>query len=120
MSRNYNMTVIVAGYDPEKATPIREAANEEWSFDDWDEDPPEAQRRQLMGWGDGKLCAGEGEEEFVHRLAKAIWKANGAYCEVEVQSVFLDDLPNEVYFLDEDDYHRLIEGAPPADGPSQA
>jgi hypothetical protein len=119
MSRNYNMTVIVRSYDPEKSIAIREAAKDEWSFDDWDEDPPEAERRQLMGWGDGKLCAGEGEEELVHRLAKAIWKANAAYCEVEVQSVFLDDLPNEVYFLDEDDYHRWIDGALVPDAPPQ-
>jgi hypothetical protein len=119
MSRNYSMTVIVSSYDPEKATAIREAANEEWSFEDWHEDPPEAQRRQLMGWGDGKLCAGEGEEEFVHRLAKAIWKANGAYCDIEVQSVFLDDLPNEVYELDEDAYDRLMESETVPNTPSQ-
>jgi hypothetical protein len=113
------MTVIVRSYDAEKSTAIREAAKDEWSFDDWDEDPPEAERRQLMGWGDDKLCAGEGEEEFVHRLAKALWKANGTYCDVEVQAIYLDDLPTETYELDEDDYQRLIEGEPVPDAPSQ-
>jgi len=119
MSRSYSMTVIVGRYDPEKADAIREAAGKEWNFEDWHEDPPEAQRRQLMGWGDDQLCAGEGEEEFVHRLAKAVWKANGAYCDVEVQAIYLDDLPTETYELDEDAYDRLMEGEPAPNTPSQ-
>jgi hypothetical protein len=119
MSRNYSMTVIVGSYDPEKADAIREAAGEKWNFEDWHEDPPEAQRRQLIGWGDDQLCAGVTEEEFLDRLGEAIWKTNGGYCDVEIQSIYLDDLPYETYELDEDDYHRLIEGQPVSDGPSQ-
>jgi len=110
MSRNYSMTVFVADYDTEKAAAIREAAEEEWNFDDWREVPRHDKPPQLAGWGDDVLCGGETEDEFADRLAKAIWRANGAYCGVEVHAVFLDDLPREVYQPDHEDYRRLMEG----------
>ncbi len=39
----------------------------------------------------------------------AIWKANGAYCEVSVDATYMESLPYETHSLDEDDYKRLME-----------
>ena len=85
---------------------IRSAAEEEWPFEDWREQ------------GEGEIappprttCAvGSSEEVFAERLSVAIWKANGAYCEVVVKATYLESLPYETHSLDEDDYARLITG----------
>ena len=55
------------------------------------------------------FAGGETEEEFTERLAVAIWRANGGYCEVIVNATFLENLPYEIHTLDEDDYERLIQ-----------
>ena len=118
MSRNYNMSVTVGKFIAEKATTIREAAKQQWNFDGWAERPRSGDEPNLIGWGDDRLCAGESEEEFVDRLCKVIWQANGTYCEVEVQAVYLDDLPHECYFPNRDDYRRLMEREPVPDSPA--
>ena len=78
----------------------------EWDFDDWHENDG-----QMFGYGEGRLGGGESEEEFADRLARAIWNANGAFCEIEVRATYLDDLPYVDYCRDEDDYGRLIAAA---------
>jgi len=55
------------------------------------------------------LAGGESEEEFTERLAVAIWRANGGFCEVVVSATFLENLPYEIHMLDEDDYERLMK-----------
>lgn len=44
------------------------------------------------------------------RLSLAIWRANGAYCDVTVRATYLEELPYETHCLDEADYARLIGG----------
>jgi hypothetical protein len=63
MSRNYSMTVIISGPTSDKTAAIRQAAAEEWDFDDWHEDDG-----QMLGFGEGRLGGGESEEEFADRL----------------------------------------------------
>jgi len=103
------MGVQISGFDPEYVEAIKDAAFEEWTFDAWDDHDG-----VLRSCADGCLCAGETEEEFADRLAKAIWKANGAFCPVEVQATYLDQLPYEEHCRNEDDYVRLI-GKPEPD-----
>lgn len=115
MSRFYNMGLEITGYDPARKEAIIDAAHEEWSFEAcWDGGDENA----ICSYGEDYLCGGESEEEFTERLSLAIWKANGAYCEVTVDATCLENLPFETHCLDEDDYQRLMnkiaEGA--ADG----
>ena len=112
MSRNYSMTVIVSDPKPDRTAAIQQAAAGEWDFGDWHHDGG-----QMFGYGDGRLCGGESEEEFADRLAKAIWDANGGFCEIELRTTYLDDLPQVDYCRSEDDYHRLMEGQPAPDAP---
>ena len=105
MSRYYEMDVEILGHAAEKEDQIKMAAAEEWPFGDW----------WSTGEGDihasaqSTLCGGESEEQFTERLSVAIWRANGAFCEVLVNATYLEDLPYESYALDEGDYARLIE-----------
>ena len=103
MSRSYSMSVCVNGYQPDREDAITNAANGEWDFTDQSE-----HESTLCASGDGQLCGGETEEEFTERLSLAIWKANGAFCEVSLEATYLDELPYESYQLDEDAYERLI------------
>ena len=115
MSRNYSMMVIVTEPNFDRTAAIQQAAAGQWDFDDWHQDGG-----QLFGYGDGRLCGGETEEEFADRLAKAIWDANGGFCEIEVRTTYLDDLPQVDYCRSEDDYDRLMEAKPAPGAPPQA
>ena len=110
MSRSYDMTVEISGYDPDKASEIQAAAEREWPFSDWwlagDEDESEP---KMQASAEHSLAGGESEEEFTERLSLAIWRANGRYCEVIVNATFLENLPYEIHTLDQADYKRLIQ-----------
>lgn len=106
MSRYYEMTVTVSGHDPAKESRIRSAAEEEWPFEDWREQG----EGEMCSSAQDNLCGGLSEEVFAERLSLAIWKANGAYCEVVVKATYLESLPYETHSLDEDDYARLTTG----------
>lgn len=111
MTRAYNMYVAIAGYDPGRKGAIQEAACGEWGFEDWFE-----HEGQLTASGDGQLAGGETEEEFAERVAAAVWRANGAFCEVTVDATYMENLPYETHCRDEEDYARLTGSpAPPKD-----
>jgi hypothetical protein len=66
--------------------------------------------RPVWGWGRGETPRSTPpEEEFTERLSVAIWRANGAYCEVTVNATYLENLPYETHCLNEADYARLID-----------
>ena len=111
MSRSYEMTVRIRGANPDRVEVVKEAARFEWGFNDWYplDHPDDAQN--FAADAQSSLCGGETEEEFAERLARAVWEANGGYCEVEVQAVCLDDIPYESYLLDEDRYEELVGNA---------
>ena len=103
MSRFFRMELDISGHVPQNLDAIKKAAAEEWPFEDW---------REFAGaWtssAEGYLCGGEGDEEFAERLSKAIWLANGTFCEVQVRAFFLEELPVESYSFGKDDYLRLM------------
>jgi hypothetical protein len=105
MSRYYEMGVEISGYDPAKASQIQKAAQDEWPFSDW----WSSGDGELRASAQDALCGGESEEKFTERLSVAIWRANGAYCEVSVDATYLEELPYESHHLDEDEYARLIQ-----------
>jgi hypothetical protein len=108
MSRLYSMTVEIAGYDPARKGAIQAAAAAEWPFEeDWIDNGA-----RMQASGGGQLCGGETEEEFTERLSLAVWRANGAFCEVVVDATYMEELPHETHCLDEDDYARLVKKKP--------
>jgi hypothetical protein len=110
MSRSYEMRIQITDFDESKLPKIEKACLAEWPFEseDFSIEVDAKTVRTLTGNGIGSLCGGEDEDEFSDRLAKAIWTANGRYCEVEVQALYLEELPYEHYVREEDDYQRLM------------
>lgn len=100
MSRRYDMTVYVSEHDATKLDDIRDAIQEQWGLNDEWESPSEG---YVFHAGEANLCGGEGEEEFSHRMAKAIWAAAGR-CRVTVRCTYLDDPPHEDYLFEPEDY----------------
>lgn len=103
MSRSYNMSVHISGHRPDRNPAIRGAADAEWNFE-WIEDAD----HNLYADADGSLAGGETEEEFVDRLSLAIWKANGGFCELQVNATYLEVLPYESHSPTLEDYDRLL------------
>ena len=102
MSRAYDMYLQVAQIKPKRRKAIKKAAEQNWPFD-WFTDSPTL----LEGMGESSLCGGEGEHEFAERLARAIWQAQGGYCEVIVTATYLENPPHEDFAFDEEDWLRL-------------
>jgi len=69
------------------------------------EDEEEA---SFVGGGNGNLH-GESGLEFTHRFTKAIWKANKAFCAVEVTVTDLENSPYETHELNEVAYNAWKE-----------
>ena len=108
----YDMRIEVTGFRKNRLSKIEEACVEEWQFeDDAFEVSTIARKQRLRGNGECTLCGGETEDEFTDRLAAAIWKANGKYCEVEVQALCLEEPPYEQHIRDEDDYDEWRKAA---------
>jgi hypothetical protein len=105
MSRFYEMGVEISGYDAEKESQIKQAAGNQWPFEDW----WSSGEGDLRASAQDSLCGGESEEQFTERLSVAIWRANGGFCEVVVNATYLDELPYEIHSLDQADYDRLIQ-----------
>lgn len=124
MSRYYEMSIEVKGYDDTKEIDIREAVDQEWGVDDsWcgEHDTVYNERGELVSGvrsvtynGRNNLTGGEGEDEFARRVSRAIWRANGTFCAIEVRCVYLDDPPCELYTFDEEDYEKWKEAQCPS------
>jgi hypothetical protein len=104
------MRIQITDFDESNLLEIEKACLAEWPFESesFSVEVDAKSVQTLTGNGIGSLCGGEDEDEFSDRLAKAIWKANGRYCEVGVQALYLEELPYEHYDRGEDDYERLM------------
>ncbi len=107
MSRHYEMYVTITGFNPKRKDAIQEAAGLEWDFSDWMVFLA-ARKDGMTACGQSTLTGGETEEEFAERFAKAVMKANGKPCEVEVRATYMEELPNETYTFGKGDYRRLV------------
>jgi hypothetical protein len=104
------MRVQITDFEEAGLSKIEKACLEEWPFEaeEFSVEIDAKNVQTLTGNGIGSFCGGEDEDEFSDRLAKAIWEANGKYCEVEVQALYLEELPYEHHVREEDDYERLM------------
>lgn len=110
MSRFYEMNVKITGLNKERKEEIEYAAEKEWNFSDWFLfDEPSIEPPQLSAGGQSNLSGGMSEEEFSQVLTEAIWKANKAFCKVQVTATYLEELPYETYELDEDNYQMFCD-----------
>jgi len=101
MSRYYEMRVLVKGHPEEKQDDIDTAIQAIWGMQDgWEEDGG------YLWTGEGSLGAGVGDAEFARRIRSAVWEANGAFCEVEVRCIYLDDPPTTYHTFNEEDYEK--------------
>lgn len=103
MSTAYEMGVTVTHFQLNKLPAIKQAAAEIWPFEYWFDAP----NAILRGSGQSYLGGGESEEQFAQRLAAAIWDANRRFCDVEVEAVYLENLPCESYTFDREEFRRL-------------
>ena len=109
---------MVRAYKPERMSDISAALQAQWDFDPSefplsDEAPP----AELDATGVGNLTGGMAADDMAARLAQAVWAANGAYCEVEVWSTFLDMVPpSDTHTWTAGDYEAwLQQGGPHTD-----
>jgi hypothetical protein len=109
MSRFFKMEVVISGHVLRKLDAIKKAAEEEWPFEDWRESA-----NTWTSYAEGDLCGGESDEEFAERLSKAVWRTNGAFCDVQVRAFFLEELPVESYSFGKEDYVRLMKRRNPS------
>jgi len=97
--RRYKIEVSVEkGYVVENREKIVEAVRAHWSFDDQHQqatvyDDYSTPTLFLSGNGVGLATA----QKHVDAICAAIWGANGAYCELHVWVLCLDELPWEDY-----------------------
>lgn len=104
MSRYYEMQIHVNDNNSERDAEICAAVEDEWNVSDsWEQDGG------TVFCGQGNLCGGESPSEFTKRVAQAVWKANGGYCEVSVTAIDLDDPPTDVHTASEEEYQRYVQ-----------
>lgn len=109
MSRSYDITVEINDYNDEREDYIIKAYMNEWNLDRHDklmlgQDGRGPDKPRLTLGGEGNLCGGETEEQFVKEMTEAIWLANGGFCEVIVDCTCLENLPCASYSLNKDRY----------------
>lgn len=111
MSRYYEASVEIEEPEKSRQQQIKEACCEEWAFDK--EAFQDFERgngaKGIEAVAQDRLCGGETEEEFVARMAEAIWKANGGYCRVVVNTLYLEELPYVAYPMGEEEYKEIME-----------
>ena len=99
-----SMWVNVSKYREDNDEAFRQAAESVWSFSEWCNG-----YGMMQSFAFGFLCEGESESHCAERLAVAIWKANGAYCNVIVVTTCLENATCGEFCPTETDYARLIE-----------
>jgi hypothetical protein len=104
------MQITVSKFDVTRKQHIRKACMNNWEFEEISEQSDVADEIELTGQGESCLCNGESEDAFVDRISHDIWKANGAFCPVEVVATYLEDLPCEVHTRGKADYADWKKG----------
>lgn len=100
MSRAYQMTIHIQGWNHPLRHDIMQAAEEAGNFDFTKYTPTEA-------WGHvtTSLHSGETEKQFCQRVAKVVWVANRGFCQVNITCCCLEDPP--LYCMGPDQYHEV-------------
>ncbi len=113
MSRYYEASVEIEGFDTSKLEQIKNVCCEEWGFDiaAFQDFERGSGAKGIESVAQDRLCGGETEEEFAARMASAIWNANLGFCRVVVNTLCLEELPYVAYPMEEDEYEEIMNGA---------
>ena len=90
------ITVEIGGHKQARENEIKRVCMVEWAFrdDDFFHRPSDDGKRQLLEASAlGTIYRGEDVADIVQRLERAIWRANGSMCHVEVRTVNLTTPP---------------------------
>jgi len=101
MSRYYEMTFEITGYNPELKDDIYDAVDQEWELEQ-----ENVYASTLTLSGHSYLVGGESEEDFTVRVTHAVWDANKDFCRVTVIATYLEDPPCETHELVKADYEK--------------
>ena len=102
MSRAYEMAIEVTGIARGRKKQVKKAVRSQWNVETIG-----GRGRDAFMAGEGSLCGGESEAEFSERLARAVWQANGGYCEVLVRATSFEALPYETHYFGRGDYKKM-------------
>lgn len=94
----------------EKEVAVLKAAKEHWDFTDvtTGEVPDQDDYVRIYASGEGQSSYG-GFDAVLTDIVHAIWRANGEYCDVGVQSLYLEELPWEDHTYNEEDHTEFME-----------
>jgi len=107
MSQTYEFHITVEGFDPAKKNEIQAEVESSWDFADWYEF--QSKNGPAMRSSGTDQLAGQSDTEFAGELTAAIWKINGKFCKVTVNSTFLDNLPTDTYSFEEEEYKDFLD-----------
>lgn len=107
MSRYYCMNIEIKEAETLESSTITSIVNELkniWFSEGLEIDETEEGKKSIFGGAEGRLCGGEGEEEFSIRVADAVWSIAKKYLPISIKATYLENLPFEEYVFDEKDY----------------
>ena len=107
MSRCYCMDIEIKKVETLKSGTITSIINELeniWFSEGLEIDETEEGKKTIWGGAEGRLCGGEGEEEFSKRVADAVWSIAKKYLPISIKATYLEELPFEEYVFNEKDY----------------
>jgi len=107
MSSWFKIEMTVSGYNAARQKDIVSAANEHWNFGAVDYRPATAYEVVSMLFAGEDKASGE-PDDTVMTIVEAVWKANGSYCVVDIQSLCLEDLPYNQYCTGKEEYTDMI------------
>lgn len=102
MSRYYKMKFVIKDYNKEKEDIIGDTLRKIWKIEDLT-----YLNSAIYAEGKSFLTGGQSDEEFANEAVLRIWKAAG-WCRITVYATYLEDLPCESFFFDEDKYKEMI------------
>jgi hypothetical protein len=103
--RLIELTVEIGGHKPACEEEIKRVCMVEWAFrnEDFFHKLADDREHQLLEASAlGSLYSGDDVNEIVHRIERAVWRANGEMCHVEVRAMSLSNPPEWQHILDEE------------------
>ena len=104
--RTGELNVMVVGFEDGKAQGIMDAVQRQWRHVvEWAESC-HGEERWMTGRSTVHLVGGEDEGEMSNRVARSVWKANGAFCRVAI-TFWNEDYQAKSWMLDQQQYSKL-------------
>ena len=104
MEQLCDVTIQIGGYRPERREALRRACAVEWAFreEDFSDCPADDGAKLLLQASAlGSLYGGETAADVIERLERAVWRANGEMCHVDVEAECFGGAQGESVFQSE-------------------